>query len=623
MALTVADLSPSSISVGTGDPLVAFAQEEFARHLTSIDVRGSGGTVRLNCSNLESDGFEVLVDGQTADILGDSPRGALNGAYWLLEQLGFLWVRPGEKGTRFVAGKKLADGRYRETPAFPRRTLILGNDALHDEWRDWLEFASRNRYNSVFFHDTPPSVIDRGGARRPGSAEEIARDGKGWMFERWDADGAQIRAEAARRGIALQFGGHHLPGLLKREHFADHPEWFPLSNGVRDARYNLCTSSPGAIAEVRARAREFFERFSGAAVYHLWADDIVGGGWCSCSDCAGLSPSDQALRATNVIAEVLAEVDPKAVVAHLAYHDTIAPPTVGSPAANVSALYAPRNRNYAFPIDDASCKRNADGHFAELLGLGETFRDRPQALACFEYYSDAILYKWLDPPNLQVLPRDAQAYSRAGVFDFGNLAVTPRPWVGPTWHAWWFARCAWNSEPDVRAELERFCSAAYGTDGAKFVDLYLGLDDAYRGLLDLGDLERIPRHDVLDFSDSPRSALATKAKQLREAVDAMNLAVAQIPLTPAGLGAECREDLAIQVAYANHLAARIAAWDDALSGRRASAEQNLSQAAFFVSAVIDWDRTHTGPAYANLSRRMLQSASWHTERIAKMVAPPD
>ena len=257
-----------------------------------------------------------------------------------------------------------------------------------------------------------PSVIDRDGASRPLSAEGIARDGKGWMFELWDADGQVIREEAAKRGISLQFGGHHLPGLLKRELFETHPDWFPLRNGVRDARYNLCTSNPGAIAEVRARAREFFERFSGAAVYHLWADDIVGGGWCSCGECASLTPSDQALRATNVLAEVLAEVDPKAVVAHLAYHDTIAPPTSVTPAANVTALYAPRNRNYAFPIDDPSCVRNAEGHYAELIGLGQTFRDTPNALACFEYYSDAILYRWLDPPNLGVLPRDAQAYSR-------------------------------------------------------------------------------------------------------------------------------------------------------------------------------------------------------------------
>lgn len=615
----MADFSATSVTGETKDPVVAFAAGELAHRFRVWGGSGSVG-ITLRTRDFEADGFDIEVGDSLVAIVGDSPRGTLNGAYWLLEQLGVLWVRPGEQGERYVSGAELAEGHYRETPMFPRRTLILGNDALHDEWRDWIEFASRNRYNSVFFHDTPPSVIDRKGIHRPTETEDAAKDGKGWMFERWDADGADIRAEAAKRGITLQFGGHHLPGLLQREHFVAHPDWFPVRNGVRDARYNLCSSNPGAIAEVSARAREFFERFHGAAVYHLWADDIVGGGWCSCDDCALFSPSDQALRATNVLAEALAKVDPGAVIAHLAYHDTIAPPTRITPAANVSALYAPRNRNYAFGIDDEFCERNIRGHYAELLGLAETFKASPRALACFEYYSDAILYKWLDPPNLAVLPQDAKAYAAAGVFDFGNLAVTPRRWVGPTWHAWWFARCAWDANVDPFAELERFCRVAFGSDSATFVDLYLALDDAYRELLDLGELERIARHDVLDFSDTPRAALARKAEQLRAATNAMNAAVANVPLAPDGLGSELREDLAIQVAYANHLAGRVAAWDDALAERTESANQNLSRARFYLGAVIDWDRTHTSAAYANLSQGMLRAASWHTDQVARLLA---
>lgn len=617
MALTASDFSASSLAFDPADAVLAFAAGELRSHLARAGASGQA-TIELTAGTLAADGFAVSISENQVRIAGDSPRGALNGAYWLLEQLGFSWVRPGAEGVRFVPGS-LAAGERRESPSFPRRTLILGNDALHDDWRDWLEFASRNRYNSLFFHDTPPSILDRGGARRPSGAEEIARDGKGWLFERWDSDGAAIRAESARRGITLQFGGHHLPALLRRELFAEHPDWFPLRNGARDARYNLCTSSAGGLAEVRARARQFFQRFGGAAVYHLWADDIVGGGWCSCPACERLTPSDQALRATNVLAEVLAEVDSSAVIAHLAYHDTIAPPQAFSPAENVTALYAPRSRNYAYAIDDESCAHNSQGHFAELLGLRETFADRPRALAVFEYYSDAILYKWMDPPNLRVLPADARAYRAAGVFDFANLAVTPRPWVGPAWHAWWFARCAWDAAADSRAELEHFCAAAYEEDAPAFVDLYEALDRGYRPLLDLGALERIPRHDVLDFSDTPRAALAAKAVQLREAVETMNGAVANLPIVPGGLGRDFREDLAVQLAAANHLAERVAAWDAALAGRREDAEASLTLSRLYLSALTDWDQTHAAPAYANLSRGMLRSASWHTERIAGLI----
>ncbi len=617
MALSIGDLSPN-LRFDASDVVLAHAADELRTHLARA---GAAGTVELELSagTGVGDGFVVSVAGDSVSVRGDSPRAVLNGAYWLLESLGFLWVRPGDAGTRFVPGKVLADGNHREQPAFPRRTLILGNDALCDDWRDWMAFASRNRLNSVFFHDTPPSVLDRRGAERPASADEIARDGKGWLFERWDSDGADIVAEANRRGITLQFGGHHLPALLRRDLFEAHPDWFPVRNGARDARYNLCTSSEGGLAEVRARAREFFARFGGAQIYHLWADDILGGGWCACPECEALTPSDQALRATNVLAEVLAESDPAAVVAHLAYHDTIAPPKRFEPAANVSALYAPRNRNYAYAINDAFCARNAE-HLGELRGLGETFAGRPQALAAFEYYSDAILYKWLDPPNLAVLPADAAAYHAAGVYDYGNLAVTPRPWVGPTWHAWWFARCAWEgSAVDASAELARFSEAAYGRDADVIAGLYEALEGAYRLFLDLGDLDRIPRHDVLDFADSPREALRAKAAQMRQALDAANGAVAGLPIVPDGLGTAFREDLSVQLAAFNHLGERVIAWDAALDGRPAEAEQHLALARMHLSALTDWDLRHTGPAYANLSRGMLRAASWHTEKVAALL----
>lgn len=618
MTLTLEQLSPSAIQYSSADPVLAHAAAELRAHLAPAAGGGTSVTLSVESGVAQADGFELRVTASRVTVAASTARGVLNGVYSLLERLGYRWVCPDPEGTRRIPGRALAEGVYRETPAFPRRTLILGSDALHDAWPVWLAFASRNRLNSVFFHDTPPSILDRGGATRPGTAEAIAADGKSWMFERWDADGPAIVAEAAQRGIVLQFGGHHLPALLKRELFAGHPEWFPERAGQRDARYNLCPTSPGAVSEVRARARDFFRRFSGAQVYHLWADDILGGGWCECAGCAGLTPSDQALLATNVLAEELASVAPGAVVAHLAYHDTIAPPRSVRPAGNVSALYAPRNRNYAFAIDDPACARNRSGHFSELEGLATTFRDHPGALSVFEYYSDAVLDKWMDPPNLAVLPADARAYRRAGAADFGDLAVTPRPWVGPTWHAWWFARCAWNADADARGELEDFCAAAFGDDGPRFERLYGDLEAGYRDLLDLGELERIPRHDVLDFSDTPREALATKGVQIRRAAERINAAVADLPIVPGGLGNQARDDLAVQLAVVNHLAERVQAWDAALAGRTAEAQSRLDLARLYLRALRDWDRMHAGPAYANLSQGMLRAAEWHTERIARL-----
>ncbi len=619
MTISLEQISPGSLTYDAGDPVLEHAAAELRAHLRPGPGARCGVTFRVAPGEVAGDGFELRASPEEIAIAGGNPRGVLNGVYALLEHLGYRWVRPGSEGTRWIASRSLGEGRQREEPLFPTRTLILGNDALHDAWPEWMEFASRNRLNSVFFHDTPPSVLDRGSAARPATLEGIAADGKGWMFERWDADGPAIVAEAAKRGITLQFGGHHLPALLRRDLFAGHPDWFPMRDGQRDARYNLCPTSARAIAEVRARAREFFRRFSGAHVYHLWADDILGGGWCSCEGCAALTPSDQALLATNVLAEELAVISPGAVIAHLAYHDTIAPPQTVRPAANVTALYAPRNRNYAFAIDDPGCARNREGHFRELEGLARTFEGRDGALAVFEYYSDAVLYKWMDPPNLAVLPADAAAYRRAGVRDFGDLAVTPRPWVGPAWHAWWFARCAWDGGADADAGLRDFCAAAYASDGARMERLYRELDAGYRDVLDLGELERIPRHDVLDFSDRPREALAAKAEQIGRAAARINASVADLPIVPGGLGRELREDLAVQLAVVNHLAERVQAWNAALAGRTGEAKAHLELAALYLRALRDWDHSHAGPAYQNLAAPMLAGAAWHTERIRRLI----
>ena len=562
------------------------------------------------------DGFLVDVTETVIVVMGESPRGTLNGVYWLLEELGFLWVKPGEGGTRFVPGKSLELGRRGEASKMLRRTLILGNDGLHDEWREWMEFASRNRVNDLFFHDTPPSRLDRpAGALRPDSAEAIAADGRGWMFELWDREGAEIVAEASKRGMRLQFGGHHLPSLLPRELFAEHPEWFPLRNGERNARYNLCTSSVGATDHIRAAARAFFERFAGADVYHLWADDIRGGGWCECDRCGGMSPSDQALRATNLLAEVLAEVAPGAQIAHLAYHDTIEPPAA-TPRENVVALYAPRPRNYAFAIDDETCPRNARDHWRPFQGLKATFTDTKRIFA-FEYYSDAILFKWMAPPLLEVLREDAAAYAAAGIGSYGNLAVTPRPWIGPNWHAWWWARLAWGPV-DASGALRRFCEASFGEDAADFVTMFEELEAGYSLLLDLGELEQIARHDVLDFSDAPRTALAAKAEQMRAAIPHFEAAVRAIPFAADGLGMETRDELAVQVSYAMHLANRVIAWDAALTGHREVSREALANANLALSAVNDWVNAHPAPAYANLSAGMLRAARWHTDRIAEL-----
>ncbi|MEX0782463.1 MAG: DUF4838 domain-containing protein [Dehalococcoidia bacterium] len=637
--LTAPSLDAAAIAVDASNPVLAFAADELRRHLA---VGGGAGNIgaAITCDEGENDAFTVTVGEDSLQIRGDNPRGVMNGVYWLLEQIGHTWVEPGKDGSAFVPGKSLAEGEYRQVPSFPRRTLILGQDALHDEWSDWMEWASRNRYNDIFFHDTPPSVWDRGGKHRPATAEELDADRKGWLFERWDADGERIIAEARRRGLTLQFGGHHLPTLVPPEEFERHPDWFPVRNGARDPKYNLCTATPELHGYLARRTEAFLERFPGADIYHMWGDDIRGGGWCNCATCGAMSASDQALLATNLMAETVARVLPGAKVAHLAYHDTLEPPTI-EPRENVTALFAPRERCYAHAIDDAACQRNRPDYwepFTRFAGLFPAGR-----MQVFEYYSDAILFKGLAPTHLQVLPRDAQAYASAGVWNMGNLMVGDRPWVGPPWHAWWTARCLWDAQADANADLALFCAAVDrtntkaraqdtetpplprsrergpGGEGAP-VAYYRTAGEAYRQILELHDLEPLPRHDVLDYSDTPRRTLTAKAAELRRAAEDLASLAGDTTLHEAE-----RTQADFVAALAAHLAHRLTAWDAAHKGDRAHEGDRahtlsaLAAAETALAQIHAWDAQHNTPAYAVISRPMRRAMAYHLAQIRALL----
>ncbi len=626
MVTRAADVAGWEVEGSGWSPIAAHAAKELRQHLARLPAIGSAGRIVLSHGDADTDGFSVGHSGDLLTLRGDGPRGMLNAVYWLLEQAGFVWVQPGAGGARLGPSAPLNEGQFGAAPAFARRTLILGQDALHDDWREWMEWASRNRLNDIFFHDTPPSVWDRGGLARHERHEEIERNRQGWMFELWDREGAVIRAEAAKRGMTLQFGGHHLPALIPRALFEQHPDWFPLRGGKRDGRFNLCVSSAGAVEQMRRSAGEFFGRFPGADIYHLWADDIRGGGWCECDGCAGLTPSDQALRATNVVAEVLAGAVPGARIAHLAYHDTLQPPAAVAPNENVVCLFAPRERCYAHAIDDESCAKNRDEYWRPYNGLLRTFGNDRNRVSVFEYHSDAILFKGMAPMHLEVLPRDAAAYA-ATAHNLQDLMVGPRPWIGAPWHAWWMAKCGWEPAVKLEGELTRFWNAVDPAHGEALAAYAVRAESAYRLFLDLHDLHVARGRDVLDFSDTPRETMFAKAVEAGAAARELIAAAESLPEPAEDAEAFNREALQgfFVALVAEHLSERLAGWAAALN-RTPAAVEHIARARAALARIEEfeelfYDGTVGGaPAYANLGPRMWRGMELLTDQAERLVA---
>ena len=388
----------------------------------------------------DGEGFDWTVRDGIAQIEADGPRGALYGACDLLEQMGFAWPAPGE-GAVVVPYKadELPSPRGRQSPALPGRSLILGHHAFMARAEDWIVWAARNRLNTIFFH------IDEHGL------------GLGAVpAAQWHAGREAAIACAQRHGMTLELGGHGLTALLPRTAIVDHPEWFPVRNGARDRRFNLNALSAEALDVVRENARVWFRANPGFAVYHLWADDLADGGWCEQAAAEGYSASDQLMLATNAIAEVLSDIAPEAKLAFLSYHDSEEPPRI-APRDNVVLTFAPRLRCYAAGID---APHAVNEKYPDLWRRNVAAFPAGGARV-FEYWLDAILFKIVAPPMVEVIRRDLAFYASNGAHTVGALATGSLPFLAPSLNAYAFARLSWDPRIEAKAIRQSFCGHVF------------------------------------------------------------------------------------------------------------------------------------------------------------------
>ena len=138
MTVSLDQIAPSSLQFDAADPILAHAAEELRAHRRPGVTAGVSVVLEVRPGSVAGDGFENTVTPDWVTVAGSNARGVLTGVYALLEDLGYRWVRPGARGTRLIPGRALPDSVRREAPSFARRTLILGSDGLHDEWRDWM-----------------------------------------------------------------------------------------------------------------------------------------------------------------------------------------------------------------------------------------------------------------------------------------------------------------------------------------------------------------------------------------------------------------------------------------------------------------------------------------------------
>jgi hypothetical protein len=446
----------------TGEP-IAQGVAGVAHHLYLGEIPATASAaearqLRDEVENLREDGFVLRSMGPDVVILGKGSRSILYGCYAFLERQGVRWYFPG-KQYEVVPHHTLdwnSHLRVSESPAFPKRILFYWPNN-YSSVVDWIDFCAKVRLNRLAFHYTWP-----------------ARD---WYI----VLRPRLLPELQKRGMEIEVAGHFLSTFLPRTVFPEHPDWFRMNErGNRINDFNLNPFNQEALDYLASGAFQYVQQMPEASLFHLWADDIEGGGWSHEPGKEDYSPSDQALLVSNYLVKKLREKLPHANLAYLAYHDTVYPSRLVKPEPGLIYFYAPRERCYAHALNDPTCDLNHK--YAQALENGLPAFGSANA-EVFEYYADQILYENMtNPPIPEVLSADLKYYHKLGIPAVGALMTETSNFVTPLVNMFLYPQALWDPQRDLNQSLQEYATLYFGDPNLTgyFQNLSRGMEDVLK-----------------------------------------------------------------------------------------------------------------------------------------------
>ncbi len=428
------EMTGETITVGKA----AAKHRIFVGELPSGLDPAAAGKLRGDLANVEEDGFVLRSIGPDVVILGKGPRGNLYGSYAYLERLGVRWYFPG-KQYEIVPHRALNWSiplNDSESPAFRQRILFYWPNN-YTAVTDWIDFAAKVRLNRIAFHYTWP-----------------ARD---WYINLRP----ELLPELKKRGVEIEVAGHFLSSFLPRTLYPERPDWFRMNNaGQRVADFNFNPFNSDALEYLAGGAVKYLLQMPEASLFHLWPDDIEGGGWSHEPGKSEYTASDQSLLVANYLIGQLRQKLPNAHLAFLAYHDTVYPPKVVKPDPGVIFFYAPRERCYAHALDDAECPLNRK--YSQALERALPMFGGANA-EVFEYYVDEILYENVtNPPLPEVLAADARYYHKLGIPAVGALMTNTSNFLSPMANMFLYPQALWDPQRDLNQSLNDYAAVYFG-----------------------------------------------------------------------------------------------------------------------------------------------------------------
>lgn len=289
----------------------------------------------------------------------------------------------------------------------PMKGIILNTHDLSSV-EDWPERAAASGINTIGTHMFPGEVLD------------FIRSEKGKAF----------MEKCNKLGIQVEHQLHAMGELLPRNYFdLDSTMYRVDEHGRRVNDFNCCVHSTRALDTIAAHAVKVAEELTPTNHrYYFWLDD--GKPTCQCPECSQYTISEQALIIENHVVKALRRKDPKAMLAHLAYFNSLEAPRRVKPEEGVFLEFAPFLRSWEHPICDTLAADRGMTHAQNLKYLKENLEVFPKETAVIlEYWLDVSLFSNWKKPAVQlpwrkdVFLSDIATYSALGIKNVTSFAV--------------------------------------------------------------------------------------------------------------------------------------------------------------------------------------------------------
>ncbi|MHC1763503.1 MAG: DUF4838 domain-containing protein [Verrucomicrobiia bacterium] len=369
-------------------------------------------------ADLGPDGFVLRADGGHLLIVGDKPRGTLNGVYTLLEEkLGVRWFTPELEKVPRLERVSLADLNETQVPALENRDVF---------WREMMrdaDFAAKHRLNGQHYG---------------------LKEKHGGAFTRYHPF------------------VHSFDMLVPPELFKDHPEYFPMIDGKRKGGYvQRCLSHPDVLKLSIEKVKQWIREHPNANIISVSQNDTIDN--CHCPECKAVddaegTPAGSLLKYVNAIAEAIEKDHPNVRIDTLAYQYTRKAPKTIRPHRNVIVRLCSIECCFAHPLE--SCPAEANRAFRDDIIAWEPVAP---LLYVWDYTPNFAHYQ--QPfPNFDSLQPNVRFFVNHGVkslFEQGNYSGGGYGELGPL-RAYVLAKLLWNPDTDVQKHIDEFLGAYYG-----------------------------------------------------------------------------------------------------------------------------------------------------------------